>query len=89
MLLGSVMLCVEKRHEIKYKRAVFSFDFLDVQYREHIFRFIDLHTLVHLKFERLRIIYCSIIRGRCCIIMFEELFLVADFNFQVDLSDVI
>ena len=83
------MLYVEKRHEIKYKIIVFSFDVLGFHYRENIFRFIDLHTLVHLKFERLRIIYCSIIRGRFGIIMFEELFLVADFNFQVDLSDAI
>ena len=54
VLLGSVMLYVEKRHDIKYKRVVFSFDFLDVQYRANIFRFIDLNTSVYLNFERLR-----------------------------------
>ena len=33
----SVRLYVEKRHDIKYKRVVFSFDFIDVQFRENIY----------------------------------------------------
>lgn len=39
-----VKIKVEKRHEIKYKRAVFSFVFSCIQFQENIFRFIDLHT---------------------------------------------
>ena len=38
----SVRLYVEKRHEIKFKRALFSFDVLDAQSRENTFRLIDL-----------------------------------------------
>ena len=45
-VVSSVKFRVEKRHEIKYKRAVLSFDFLDVEDRENIFRFIDLRELL-------------------------------------------
>ena len=41
-LFRSVRLYVEKRHEIKFKTTLFSFDFLDAQSRENIFRLIDL-----------------------------------------------
>ena len=43
---ASVKTKVEKRHDIKYKRALFSFVFLGVQVQENIFRFIDLRELL-------------------------------------------
>ena len=42
----SVRLYVEKRHEIKFKRALFPFGFLDVVFQENIFRLIDLRELL-------------------------------------------